>query len=626
MTRGTVAAPGGAGPLPRWVLLADDTGLADRVEYVLTSAGHDVIVVEPGKRFERLTDRRYSMDPGSADHYGRLLEALVAAGRRPDVIGHFWGYTSEPPVEPRDSAACHERGFYSVLFLAQALGDMGSSAPISLGVVTTDLHEVTGDETLCPSKATVLGPCRVIQEEYPHVTCRAVDLVASEWLLADERQIGELIAEISAGAAISAYRRGHRWLETIEAARFDVVTDRASLRLRDRGVYLITGGLGGVGLTLAGYLAQSVNARLILTGRQGLPDRTQWAKYLASHGDDDRVSGQIQVVDALERAGADVMVVAADVANVAQMRAAVDEARRRFGRVDGVIHAAGVAGGGVMQLKSADAASRVLAPKVAGTQALSQAVTGLELDFFILCSSSISLFGGGGQVDYCAANAYLDAFAREYARRTGTYTVAINWDAWQGVGMAVETAVVGSMARRREELLKRAITPEEGVEVFRRILAYCTLPQILVSTASLAQLAEVAAQAAASRLDAAAAETRPLGALEHPGHERPDLSASYSPPTNEVERVMCDIWQQLLGIERVGIHDDFFELGGHSLLATQIVSRVRERCRIELSLKNFFESATVARLAESRGASSPMPGVAAHAGAERGKREEIEIA
>jgi hypothetical protein len=232
------------------------------------------------------------------------------------------------------------------------------------------------------------------------------------------------------------------------------------------------------------------------------------------------------------------------------------------------------------------------------------------------------LFGGGGQVDYCAANAYLDAFAREYRRRTGIPALAINWDAWQRVGMAVETAVEGQMARDREAVLKRGITPEEGVEVFRRVLAHCTVPQIVVSTVSVASLIAATAKAIEGP-EAGSADAADRGDAAD-GHSRPDLSSPYSPPTTEVERAMCEIWQQMLGIVRVGIHDDFFELGGHSLLATQIVSRVRERCQIDLSLKSFFESATIARLAESRGVSGRMSN-AATAG-ERGKREEIEIA
>ena len=613
----------------RWLLFADDTGLADRVEGFLTAAGHDVIVVEPGKQFARLSDRRYTIEPGSADQYGSLMRALLAAGRLPGAIGHFWGYTGEPPIEPDDSAVCQERGFYSLLFLAQALGALGSSAPVSLGVVTTDLHEVTGDEILCPSKATVLGPCRVISAEYPHVTCRAIDLVASEWLLADDPQIAELVAEIVSGAAVCAYRRGHRWLEAIEAARFDEVPDHGSPRLKERGVYLITGGLGGVGLTLAEYLARSVRARLVLTGRHGLPDRNRWAKYVASHGDDDRVSRQIHVIDALERAGAEVTVVAADVSNLSEMRAAVDEAHRKYDGLDGVIHAAGVPGGGVIQLKTPEAASAVLAPKVAGTQALSQAVAGLHLDFFILCSSTTSIFGGGGQVDYCGANAYLDAFAREYARRTGTFTVAINWDAWQRVGMAVNTAMSmpGQMAREREDLLKRGIAPEEGVEAFRRILAHCTTPQIVVSTTSLVRLAAMAAQVVSVRQEAGSAQPeRPVAAAPEATlsrYERPDVATAYVAPTDEIERTIASVWQGVLGIAEIGRDDNFFDLGGHSLLLIQVHATLVEKLGRPLAVTDLFQYSTIASLAAHVGGGrreAPVVRVAERSGRRHAQR------
>jgi acyl transferase domain-containing protein/acyl carrier protein len=584
----------GAGAPQRWALFADAAGFADRIAAFLAVGGRDVTVIEAGNRFERLSSHRYVIDPADADHYVRLLHDITSAGAL-DAIGHFWGYSSETPAEPLDSPMCLERGFYSLVFLAQALGNLGTTTPVNLAVVTTDVHDVTGDEILCPSKATILGPCRVIPAEYPHVTCRAVDLISSEWLLADNAQIEELVAEMVSGASISAYRRGRRWLEALEAVRFDEVPAVDPIRLRQHGVYLITGGLGGVGLTLAQYLAQSVNAHLVLIGRHGLPEKSQWAKYVASHDAEDRVSRQIHVVDALERTGAEVTVVAADVANVSQMRALVEDVRRRLGRIDGVIHAAGVPGAGIIQLKTTEAADQVLAPKVGGTQALSQAVAGLDLDFFILCSSTTAIWGGGGQVDYCAANSYLDAFAHEYARRTGTYTVAINWDAWQGVGMAVNTAVSGpgQLAREREELLKRGIMPAEGVEVFRRILSFCTIPQVVVSTMPIEPVRKSDGRVEATREAGAVAP-----AVEQSSHERPAVSVAYAEPTNDIERTLCDIWQQVLGISGIGIHDNFFELGGHSLLAMQLTTRVQEAMGTALRLTAIFQAPTIAEMSD----------------------------
>jgi acyl carrier protein len=257
-----------------------------------------------------------------------------------------------------------------------------------------------------------------------------------------------------------------------------------------------------------------------------------------------------------------------------------------------------------------------LSPKVDGTLALARALEDHPLDFLVLCSSTTSLTGGGGQVDYCGANAFLDAFARAHARQSGTFTVSVNWDAWRDVGMAVDTAVPDQIARERAAILLRGIAPEEGVEAFRRILAHCTVPQIAVTPAG---LAPVTGEATAPACEQEAA----TGAVST--HPRPHLSVEYVEPSNDVERALCEIWQELLGIDRVGVHDDFFELGGHSLMATQIVSRVRERCALDVSLKDFFEAATISMLANASGGGRSRP---PKAPVSRGsvKREEFEIA
>ena len=393
-------------------------------------------------------------------------------------------------------------------------------------MLTSGLHDVDGDERIAPAKAMVLGPVRVIPLEYPGVTCRAIDLAAPEWTRPSERHVTQLVADITAadGEAVTAWRRGHRWVPTPEAVRLDAVADPQDARLRHQGVYLITGGYGGVGLTLAEHLARTVQARLVLIGRAGLPDRADWPSYLASAGDDDRRARQIRAVQALERAGADVLPLTADVAREADVRRAIDAARARWGRIDGVIHAAGVAGGGVIQLKTREAAERVFAPKVAGTEVLAAALEGMPLDFFALCSSMTSLVGGGGQVDYCAANAYLDAFAHAHARQAGVFTVSIDWDAWKDVGMAVETGVPGELASGRAAMLARGIAPAEGAEAFLRILSRVDAPQVAVSTTPLGVLPGDDEEPAGGE------ETGEPGPAAAQGHERPALETEDAGP------------------------------------------------------------------------------------------------
>jgi NAD(P)-dependent dehydrogenase (short-subunit alcohol dehydrogenase family)/acyl carrier protein len=368
-----------------------------------------------------------------------------------------------------------------------------------------------------------------------------------------------------------------------------------ALGLRQGGVYLITGGTGGIGLEIAAHLARTVSARLVLTSRRGLRERTAWGEHLADHAADDPVSQTIRAVQAMEQAGSEVMVMAADVSDVRGMRDVVVEARRRFGRIDGVVHAAGVAGGGLIQLKTREAAATVLGPKVAGTLALSEALEGDTPDFVMLCSSVTAVTGGIGQVDYCAANAFLDSFAQERTRE-GHPTVSVCWDTWQEVGMAVTAEVPAHLARQRDEALKQGMTSREALDAFGRILAGATEAHVVVSTRDLlARLAPPPAPTASDRADLSAhADARPSDSTQ----DRPDLPEAYVGPRHEIDEAIAEVWQRLFGMSRVGIHDNFFDLGGHSLLATQLVSRVRAEFHVELRLDTLFDAPTVAGLSD----------------------------
>ena len=148
-----------------------------------------------------------------------------------------------------------------------------------------------------------------------------------------------------------AYRRGRRWVLGYAGVKLGPVPEKTHPRLRDRGVYLITGGFGGIGLVLAEHLAETCKARLVLTGRRGLPPRGEWAHHIARAAADDPTRRRIEAVARLESLGAEVMAAEGDVADESRMREIVAQARGRFGRIDGIVHAAGVAGGGMIQLK-----------------------------------------------------------------------------------------------------------------------------------------------------------------------------------------------------------------------------------------------------------------------------------
>jgi len=286
-----------------------------------------------------------------------------------------------------------------------------------------------------------------------------------------------------------------------------------------------------------------------------------------------------------------VMVASADIADEAQVRSVIEQAQARFGMINGVIHAAGIAGGGLIQLKSAEVAAAVLAPKVRGTAILASLLREVPLDFVILCSSLTAVYGGLGQVDYCGANAFLDAFAQSQRPAAWDLMVSINWDSWREVGMAVNTPLPAELEAARQESLRTAITPREGGEIVARILQ-THLPRVAVSPLGVATAASEQPPRPAATAQPAAAPTE-----SYARHARPPLATAYVAPRNETEEVIAGLWQQLLGIEPVGVHDTFLELGGHSLLAIQLISQLRERLQLEISIQQFFDAPTVAQLA-----------------------------
>jgi NAD(P)-dependent dehydrogenase (short-subunit alcohol dehydrogenase family)/acyl carrier protein len=559
----------------RWLLLLDDCGLGAGLAERLAGQGREVVTARPGEDLEA------------------LLRELDTAGRFPEMVVHLGSVTASPAAGT-DTAL--DLGFHSLLALARALGRWPAH-PVRVAVVSSGVQAVTGEEEIQPEKAALLGPVRVVPQEMAHLSWRSIDVEPPGGDGRRDRQIDLLLAELAApdpGADI-AHRGTRRWVQGFEPVRLEKHEGMPG-RLREQGIYLITGGLGGVGLEIAAYLARTVRARLILTGRSELPPREAWEGWLAAHGEGDRTASRIRKLLAIEAAGGKVRPLRADVTDLEAMRGAFAAARAEFGALHGVIHAAGVAAGGMVEWKTPAAVAAVLAPKISGARVLAQLLAGAELDFVVLCSAANSALGGFGQVDLSAASAFLDALAVAW---TGpSPCLAVDWDTWREVGAAVEAEVPPDLAELHREGLRHGMTSAEGVEVFARLLR-AGLPRMVVSTRELGALLARARERGGTDPLAGREPARPgiAGIAGIAGMARPSLRNPYVEPAGEVERAVSALWQEMMGIEQIGVHDSFFQLGGHSLLATQIVSRLRDLYQVELPIAGFFEAPTVAGLA-----------------------------
>ncbi|MGL4486067.1 MAG: beta-ketoacyl synthase N-terminal-like domain-containing protein [Yersinia sp. (in: enterobacteria)] len=420
-----------------WLLFADAMVVAEYIQKQLVEAGHNVLVVRQGTQYQE--DRAkgcYVIDPARREDYVHLLNGVKNQGLRPTRIINLWNLSADntAPSFIDDHRALQINAFYSPLYLQQALVSENLLENLHLLFVTNNIFNVTEERLYSPQKALIVGPARVFYHEYPEVQCHVVDVDLFGYA-APQDIAQKLIAEsnINTHGNLVAYRGNHRWEENYQAVNLKQDGTGMPATVKDDGVYLITGGMGGLGLLVADYLSEISNATLILTYRSELPAREEWQAWIQQHPVDDPVSEKIAGILRLEARGNIVHLALVDVCDYTGMHNMLAE----FTHIDGVFHTAGIAGGGIIPLKSDTDCASVLDPKVIGSLVLDELLKDKQPDFFILFSSITSIIGDEARIDYCSGNAFMDAFAHYRNQQRSGRTVSLNWGKWGDIGMAV---------------------------------------------------------------------------------------------------------------------------------------------------------------------------------------------
>ncbi|MGD9901823.1 MAG: SDR family oxidoreductase [Vicinamibacterales bacterium] len=409
-----------------WLVFDADDADRPRIDVQLRDRGRVVRVVR-GDAYAVRDDGTIAIRPGARDDYDRLLVELASRDLLPTRVAHLWGLHADGAADARLDAAVEE-SFFSLVWLVQAWDEHCGSRPVHIAVVSSGAQSVGDERATAPERAIALGPTLVVPREYAAMSCASID-----WVARHTGDVDGLVLELCARdpAPVVAWRGRRRWVPGQRRHR-PAEAESPSGLLKRHGVYLITGGFGALGLAVADHLARRVEARLVLIGRHGLPARSAWPGLLASGAAD---ADTIRQVAALEQRG-EVLALAADVSSAADMDGVLEAVLARFGRIDGVFHAAGVIDDRPVATTTRESAAAVLRPKLHGLKALETVVARTLPDFLVLFSSVSALIGPPGQVDYAAANAYLDAYA--YSRRDSgpTRVVAIDWAPWRDRGMA----------------------------------------------------------------------------------------------------------------------------------------------------------------------------------------------
>ncbi|MBK0394479.1 type I polyketide synthase [Ramlibacter algicola] len=406
----------------QWLVFGSDSPLSAGVLRRIAEEGGKATLVRAGTSFASAADGSFTIDPADGADAERLFSALEQAGRLPDHVVHLWALDAAQHAGLGGQALA----FDSLLHLARTLQVMDVRQSIRLAVVTAGAQAVDGRRVTQPVGALAIGPCRVIPREVPSVSAVLVDLDPAD--IASTAVARAIVSECVAapGVDLVGWQAGSRFVARLAKTPAPVEGARASVR--DEGVYLVTGGLGDIALEFADWLARKHRARLALVSRRALPARAQWAA--AGQGTDE-TARLVRRLVALEASGAQVATYSADVADRDAMARVVADVRSRWGAIQGVFHAAGTLHDAPIAAKTSEGVRQVLAPKAAGAQVLHELLPPGELDVFAVFSSTSVYLGPPGQVDYVAANAYLDALAA--ARPDG---LAIHWGIWGDQGMA----------------------------------------------------------------------------------------------------------------------------------------------------------------------------------------------
>lgn len=632
-----------------YLVFLDRRGLGAFISEDLSGRGQLCIGVEPGPGFERTGAHSFRLAPHDADAYRRLFETLLAEGVEVKQILHLWTYdgverdaADAPQAIEREQALEREqeRGVYSLLLLAQALSKVNEAQrTVALCVVSSDALAVSARDPVAFEKGSMSGLLKTLPQEMPWLTCTHVDLQTESTEMCGARVLREL--RTRQGEAQVAYREGTRWVSRLEKIDFTRAAKQA-LPFKKGGVYLLSGGLGGVGLEVAKYLLRSHQARLLIVGRTRLPERNDWPAHLER---EDEVSRRVQAYRSLERLGGELMYRAVDVCDRAGLRRAAEEAAALWGRaLDGALHLAGIYEERSLQEETVQSFGDVLRTKALGACAIQELMEDNAEALFISFSSVNGFFGGVRAGAYSAANSFLEAFT-DWQRKNGrAHSYCFYWSQWDGLGMSRDSRLK-ELSRARGY---HAVSPAQGMNSFlaglghggaqlfigldggkqqvrrhvaagpypaQKLTAYFTARAGTVAPAQLQVLVVRDRFGKTSACDFRQCEEMPLTASGEIDREALSVggaarlaSRTRVLPRTELENQLARVWQDVLGTPRVGVHDSFFELGGHSLLAVRLIFQIRTSLGVEFPLEKLVEAPTVAGMARWIEEQSHAPG------------------
>lgn len=444
--RARVALPPGSPG--SWLILGDRSGCGDALRSLLEAQGERCVTALAGPAYRRLDRGRFELDPARPQDLRRLVKEALE-GDAPAFRGVVDLWALDIPATEltlADLRAAQDLGAVGAMHLIQALAQAGWRDAPRLWLVTRGAQAVGAPHAVSVAQAPLWSLGRTTLHEHPELSCARIDLSPGGAAGEVQALFDELWSQD--GEDQVALRDGTRLVARMVRGLPDAVAAVPEAVLHPEASYLITGGLRGLGLRIARWLAERGARYLVLTGRQGAPPEARAA------------------LDALAQAGVQVRAVAADVSDEQQMTALLAEIRTSMPPLRGVIHSAVTLDDGILLAQTRERFTAAVAAKQEGAWILHRLTQGDTLDFFVLFSSASSLMGGPADASYGASNAFVDALAH-HRRAQGLPGLSVNWGPWSEIGQGAAQDNRGTRLQYRGVA---SMTPEQGVEVLGRLL------------------------------------------------------------------------------------------------------------------------------------------------------------
>jgi acyl transferase domain-containing protein len=551
---------------------------------------NQLIRVIPGHSFFTLNDTTYRIDLNDKYNYEALFQELKNRNLLPAHIIHATTVTTHFKVSNTQTFNKQQtQGLLSLIYLLQAW-ELQTQQPLKLTVLTNRLNTIGADAEIEPHKAPILAAVKVIPKEYVNVQTQLIDIDAVDKNKFTKTQIDKIQHEMAKpffDQEEIVLRGQQRWLRhyvpTPIAAPVDL-TRQVNFK-----VVMITGGLGQLGLDIADYFTNLKGVKIALLARTEVPPKPEWHALIKQLAVEHPLKLMLQRILAMQAKGAEVQVYSCDVANEERLRAVIANIEATQGKIDGVIHAAGETVNGIISLKTKASLQESYHAKVWGSYNLVEVFKDQPLQFLVMCSSMNAIIGGLGQLDNTAANAFIDYLSEYSAARFNQPTLAINWGAIN-VNRPMPVNVLHQFTDLSHEHKKNRMTDNEVNAVYDRILTQKLGARVVISTIDMNVVLESWNRVASIHELAKERQAYNSGLSK-------TLTLENTPQTVN-EKLLASLWQELLGVETIGLDDDFFALGGHSLAAVQISTKIQEQLGLKFHVMNLYEMPTLKQFSQ----------------------------